>query len=204
VIAAGVALLAAPPCARALADPARPSRWRSPPASSPPAGIELDGGLGDKTYRPGTAPRCARATSSAPASWIVDLRGTTCRRATAACAWRSAWGVATLLVDEDVCVATDARVGMGAVEFFDRDSAGVDIDVAEGSSAPKDTTRLLLDADVGLGLVEVRHTEPWADRWDRDWDEDGPPPPPNPPFDRDMGFDPRFDEGNEACTGATN
>ena len=38
-------------------------------------------------------------------------------------------GEARVIVPEDVCVATDAEVGIGAVRVFGRDNGGVDVDV---------------------------------------------------------------------------
>ena len=66
-------------------------------------------------------------------------------------------GEARLIVPEDVCVATDADVGVGAVRVFDRDSGGVDVDVLDEPDARPDTTRLLVNADVGLGALNVVH-----------------------------------------------
>ena len=33
-----------------------------------------------------------------------------------------------MLVPEDVCVSTTAKLGMGGVEVFDHDSGGIDVD----------------------------------------------------------------------------
>ena len=46
---------------------------------------------------------------------------------------------------------------MGAVAVFDRDGGGVDVDWNDGRRAPAGTPRLVLDGDVGLGFLEVRH-----------------------------------------------
>jgi hypothetical protein len=93
-------------------------------------------------------------------------------------------GQAVLVVPEDVCVATRAQVGMGAVQVFDRDSGGIDVDFEDLPAAPTTTTRLVLDADVGLGALEVQYDDP----------------------DNDFGPRHRFhdarDPGNRACTNA--
>ena len=47
---------------------------------------------------------------------------------------------------------------MGAVAIFDHDSGGIDVDWRDTRRAPADTPRLVLDGDVGLGLLEVSHT----------------------------------------------
>jgi Cell wall-active antibiotics response 4TMS YvqF len=66
-------------------------------------------------------------------------------------------GRAALIVPRDVCVATSAEVGMGAVDVFDRNNGGVDLSWDEQPRASDATGRLVLNADVGLGAVEVSH-----------------------------------------------
>ena len=62
-----------------------------------------------------------------------------------------------MLVADDVCVASTATVGMGGVAVFDRDGGGIDVDWSDPRRAPAGTPRLVVDGDVGLGLLEVRH-----------------------------------------------
>jgi hypothetical protein len=66
-------------------------------------------------------------------------------------------GHALVLVRDDVCVASTASVGIGAVTVFDRDNGGVDVSWSDARRAPAGTPRLVVDGDVGLGLLEVRH-----------------------------------------------
>jgi hypothetical protein len=62
-----------------------------------------------------------------------------------------------VLVPNDVCVATKASLGMGAVQIFDRDGGGIDVNWNDSRRAPANTPRLVLDGDVGVGFLEVRH-----------------------------------------------
>ena len=64
-------------------------------------------------------------------------------------------GDARLIVPEDVCVATDAQVGIGEVRTFDRHNEGVDVDVDDLPDASPETTRLLVKADVGIGSLRI-------------------------------------------------
>ena len=49
-----------------------------------------------------------------------------------------------------MCVATTADVGVGEVRIFDRDNGGVDVDVEDVPVAPAGTTRLVVDAEIGM------------------------------------------------------
>jgi hypothetical protein len=62
-------------------------------------------------------------------------------------------------VPEDVCVATNADVGIGNVRMFGHDNGGIDVDFEDTPDAEPDVTRLVLDADVGLGQVRVTDLE---------------------------------------------
>lgn len=64
-----------------------------------------------------------------------------------------------MLVDENVCVASRAKIGMGAASVFNRDNGGIDVDWKDARRAPERTPRLIVDADMGLGLFEVRHSD---------------------------------------------
>jgi hypothetical protein len=61
-------------------------------------------------------------------------------------------------VPNDVCVATDARVGMGNVSYYGSDHGGVDVDYEDTPTAEPTNTRLLLRADVGVGEVRVTNS----------------------------------------------
>jgi hypothetical protein len=69
-----------------------------------------------------------------------------------------------LVVPNDVCVATKAKVGMGVVDSFDRSNGGVDVDWADQPLAPPGKARVVLDADVGLGRLAIGHSLAAAER----------------------------------------
>jgi phage shock protein PspC (stress-responsive transcriptional regulator) len=159
VIAAGVALVAG-----AFA---KPVRWLVLPALALaiPAGfvaaadISLDGGIGDKTYRPGTAAEIRPKYELGAGELVVDLRGVDLPAGDRRIAVDVGMGHAQVIVDRDVCVATTAEVGMGAVGIFGSESGGVDVDVDELPRARPGNARVVVDADLGLGFVEVTHRE---------------------------------------------
>ena len=54
-------------------------------------------------------------------------------------------GSARVLVAEDVCVATDAEIGVGGIRVLGRHNDGVDVDYEEAPDAGSEVTRLVLE-----------------------------------------------------------
>jgi phage shock protein PspC (stress-responsive transcriptional regulator) len=157
VIGAGVAI--------AVGAFLRPVRWLIPPALGlalgvgfvSAAGIDLDGGVGEREYRPTAASDIRDRYEVGAGRLVVDLREAQLPRGDVPVSLDVGMGEAVLLVPENVCVASRAQVGMGAVEVFDRDNGGVDLDWEDRRRAAPTTTRVVVDADVGAGLFQVRH-----------------------------------------------
>ena len=174
VIAAGIALVAGAFL--------RPVRWLLPAALSvalavgfvQAANIDVgDGGVGSREYRPSALCDLRPTYEMGVGELVVDLRDLELPAGDHPVEMDIGIGRALLLVDEDVCVASRADVGMGAVEVFDHDSDGVDVEWEELPRAASGNARLVLDADVGMGVVQVRARDDhelgpdWRDR--RDW-----------------------------------
>ena len=87
---------------------------------------------------------------------IVDLRDTDLPGGDVPLDIEVGVGEARVIVPDDVCVATDADIGMGNVHLFGRDHGGVDVDFEDCPDAKPATTRLLLHADVGMGELRVQ------------------------------------------------
>ena len=206
VIAAGVALVVGAFVGRA--------RWLVLPALAlalpvafvSAAGIELDGGYGEREYRPGSAMEVRDRYEVGAGRLVIDLRNAALPAGDRALELDVGMGEAVLVVPENVCVATRARIGMGAVEVFDRENEGVDLDWEDRRRAAVGTTRLLVDADIGLGALQVSHRDldGFGDdhRFDDDDrgfgdDDDGDDD------DEDADGDDAEDAGNGACTEAS-
>jgi phage shock protein PspC (stress-responsive transcriptional regulator) len=121
------------------------------------AGIDLKGGFGHREERPATLAELHDGYRLGAGELVVDLRDLELPAGDHRLKIGIGTGHALVLVPDDVCVASKASVGMGAVAVFDRDGGGVDVEWNDGRRAPAGTPRLVLDGDVGLGLLEVRH-----------------------------------------------
>lgn len=176
----------------------KPVRWLILPAvvvglaagTVSAAGFDLDGGVGERSYRPASTVDLRDRYELGIGELVLDLRDTDLPAGDVPVTIDLGMGSARVLVPEDMCVATTAEVGMGEVRVLGRSNEGIDVDYEEAASAAGDVTRLVLDANVGIGELRVS---------DRPWDG----------FDDDFDFGPRdrsfeFDEereGNLACDG---
>jgi phage shock protein PspC (stress-responsive transcriptional regulator) len=141
----------------------KPVRWLVPPALTialaagvvGAAGIDLDGGIGQREYRPGSSVDLREHYDVGIGQLVVDLRETDLPKGDVPLDVEVGIGEAYVIVPDDVCVATDADVGMGNVALFGRDHGGVDVKYEDAPDAKPTATRLLLHADVGMGQVRV-------------------------------------------------
>ncbi len=124
------------------------------------ADVDLKGGVGEQKYRPSAAADVRDHYRLGAGRLVVDLRRAELPRGDLPLRLDLGMGEAVLVVPEDVCVATRAQIGMGAVQVFNRDSGGIDVDYEDLPAAPTTTTRLLVDADIGLGALEVQYDDP--------------------------------------------
>lgn len=158
VIAAGVAIL--------VGAFVRPVRWLVLPAVTlavsagavAAAGIDLDGGVGERDYRPASAADMRDTYQLGMGELVLDLRQTELPAGDVPVGIDLGIGEARLIVPDDVCVATDAEVGIGEARTFDRHNEGVDVDVEDLPDASPDTTRLVVNADVGVGSLRIGHS----------------------------------------------
>ena len=64
-------------------------------------------------------------------------------------------GSVRVVVPDDVCVASDVRVGAGYARVLDRDSGGLDVDWRRSPVDTSGVKRLVIDGDVGIGELQV-------------------------------------------------
>jgi phage shock protein PspC (stress-responsive transcriptional regulator) len=121
------------------------------------ADIDLKGGFGQRTERPATVAEVHDSYRIGAGELVVDLRDVRLPAGDRRMQLGVGTGHVLVLVPNDVCVATKASLGMGAVQIFDRDGGGIDVNWNDSRRAPANTPRLVLDGDVGVGFLEVRH-----------------------------------------------
>jgi len=115
--------------------------------------IPISGGVGEETERVvGTIEDEYR---HALGSMTVDLRDGTVPASGRDVEISLAIGELIVIVPAEVALDIDARVGMGEVVVFDRQSAGLGPDLEFTSPEAGDTV-LRLDLDVAIGRLEVR------------------------------------------------
>jgi phage shock protein PspC (stress-responsive transcriptional regulator) len=161
----------------------KPVRWLILPAvvlalsagTVQAAGIDLDGGVGDREYRPASVTDLRERYQLGMGELRIDLRETDLPAGDTPLEIDLGVGQASLIVPEDVCVATRADVGVGAVTAFGTDNGGVDVDFQDTRDAPPETSRLVIDADVGVGELLVGNASgalssaPFDEFDDYDW-----------------------------------
>jgi phage shock protein PspC (stress-responsive transcriptional regulator) len=118
--------------------------------------IDLDGGVGQREYRPSSSVDLRDHYQVGIGELVVDLRDTELPAGDVPLDLNVGIGEARLLVPDSVCVASDAEAGIGNVDLFGADRGGVDVDFEDARQAKPTTTRVLLTANVGLGEVSVR------------------------------------------------
>jgi phage shock protein PspC (stress-responsive transcriptional regulator) len=128
------------------------------------ADLDVRGGIGERQYRPLAADQVRDSYRLGVGQLIVDLRGANLPAGDRRVHIDLGVGQAVLVVPRDACVATTAKLGVGEVDVFDRNSAGFDVDWQDARTARADRTRIVVDGDVGVGQLAVTYQDPDAVR----------------------------------------
>jgi phage shock protein PspC (stress-responsive transcriptional regulator) len=138
------------------------------------AEVDLDGGVGEKEYRPTSTADLRDRYELGMGRLEVDLRYVPLPAGDRPLRIDLGIGQAVVIVPEHVCVTLDSRVGAGYTRLFDRDSGGLDLDWDSSPSVHPAVPRLVLDADVGIGALQVVHDPSDVDdRRRRNWGPNG-------------------------------
>ena len=124
------------------------------------ANVDVNGGVGEREYRPVVATEVQDRYRLGIGHLVVDLRDAHLPPGDHHVRIELGVGAAVLSVPRDVCVASAAHVGAGQVNVFDRGSGGLDVDWQDQRRALPGTTRLIVDARIGAGVLDVSHDDP--------------------------------------------
>ena len=119
------------------------------------ADIDLDGGVGDREYRPATMSELRDHYEIGIGGIDVDLTDLELPAGRTDLAIDVGMGGAIVHVPRGTCVTSDVEIGAGLADVFDRENNGVDVAFAEAATPPAGRPQLHIEADVGMGLLEV-------------------------------------------------
>ncbi len=140
------------------------------------ADLSLDGGTGERDYRPATLAALQPDYRLGAGEMRLDLTKLRLPEGDTPLRVSMGAGHVEVIVPRDVCVASNVDVRMGYAEVPGRADGGFDVDYRELPASIGGNPRLVIDADMAIGAVEVlrpgepsldsRHADDW-ERWDR-------------------------------------
>jgi phage shock protein PspC (stress-responsive transcriptional regulator) len=120
------------------------------------ADLRLEGGVGERVYRPVTAADLRPAYRLGAGRLRIDLRHTQFTPGTVVgLKVRVGAGQLELIVPQNVCVDTSGHIGAGESRLFAEVNDGIDVDVAQHLQAKPTGALIRLDARVGAGQLYV-------------------------------------------------
>jgi phage shock protein PspC (stress-responsive transcriptional regulator) len=161
VVALGLALVAA-----AFAGESR-ARWLLLPAlvlAVPlgiiaASGLDLRGGMGERDYRPTSLAELNPRYKLGAGEMKIDLRDMQIPEGTTPLNVKMGAGHVVVYVPQHVCVSSRVKVGVGYAQVLGRDSGGIDVDWPNVRRPPVGTPTIDLNANLGVGALEVRHSD---------------------------------------------
>ena len=161
VIALGLALIAAAFMG------GRRARWLVLPAIAiaAPLGfvaaseLDIKGGMGERSYRPTSVSELQPRYKLGAGEMRIDLRDLQLPDGRTPLNVKMGAGHVVVYVPENVCVSSRVKLGAGYAAVLDRDSSGFNVNWPNVRTPPSGVPVLDLNADVGVGAVEVRYND---------------------------------------------
>ena len=132
------------------------------------ADVDLNGGYGERVYAPASLAELREGYDVGAGRLEVDLRGVAFPAGARALELDVGLGEAVLVVPRDVCVVANADVGAGYLRMLGWDDGGFNVGWDDGAARPD--ARLVVDAHVGMGALQVVHDPREAEGHDGRWD----------------------------------
>jgi hypothetical protein len=134
--------------------------------------LDVRGTWGERTFRPGTVAELERGYEMGLGEMRVDVRDVEFPPGRTELPLDIGMGEIQVLVPRDLCITTEADIGMGAFDVGDGEQGGVDLNVDEGGRVAPGVPELHLVADVGVGALFVGH-EFFERHGPRRWNDGG-------------------------------
>ena len=132
------------------------------------AGIDAEGGVGDREYQPTTVGELRDGYKLGVGELHVDLTQVDLPPGRTPLKLDMGIGSLRVIVPDDVCVASEVRVGAGYARVLDRDSGGLDVDWRRSPADNGGVKRLVIDGDVGIGELQVVNNRSEFTDWEHD------------------------------------
>lgn len=119
------------------------------------AHVDVRGGVGNRLYRPLSVAQLRRSYELGVGRIELDLRGVRFPSGDSTLNVRLGIGEVAVIVPRNVCVATDAHVGIGYVGALDRETGGAEVDWHNLPGPPPSVPRLVVHSNIGIGALRV-------------------------------------------------
>jgi phage shock protein PspC (stress-responsive transcriptional regulator) len=126
------------------------------------ADLDLDGGVGDRAYRPTSVSELRDNYKLGIGQLVVDLRDVDLPAGRTPVNVDVGMGEAIVLVPDNACVSSDVQVGVGHSQVLGHDNDGIDVAFADAGSTAG-SPEVHVDANVGVGELQVRRGNDLAD-----------------------------------------
>jgi hypothetical protein len=128
----------------------------------------VNGGVGDRDYEPTTVAELKDGYELGVGEMRLDLTQVDLPAGRTPLKLDMGIGSVRVVVPDDVCVASDVRVGAGYARVLDRDSGGLDVDWERRPIDNVGVKRLVIDGDVGIGEIQVVNNRSEFTDWEND------------------------------------
>ena len=135
------------------------------------ADLRVEGGVGEREYRPASVSELRDEYELGAGELVVDLGDVEFPGGRTVVNVDMGVGYAQVIVPADVCVSWDTEVGAGVAGVFDRENDGIDVDWDQTPRNEAGAPVLHVSARQDLGAFEIRRVgEPST--FDHDWEHD--------------------------------
>ena len=117
--------------------------------------LDVRGTWGDRTFRPATVAELGDGYEMGVGSMRIDLRDLELPPGRTELPLQLGVGEIQVLVPDDMCVTSDGKVSLGAVDVGDGEEGGVDVDVHDRRTVDPGVRYLHLAVDLGVGHLVV-------------------------------------------------